>query len=374
MDTSPQLHPANPQNDPITAAVVAAAQAPQAAPQHIYVHHSSRGSFFGRLFAWAGWFGFAMCFFMLISMSLTMSDYFDTTGGVTEKFRSGDETSYIVDKVAVINISGVILEGEGYVKRQIDRVLKDDAVKAVVVRVDSPGGTVTGSDYIYHHLKEMKKEKDIPVVVSMGSMAASGGYYVSMAVGDQEKAIYAEPTTTTGSIGVIIPHYDISGLMERFDVKDNSISSHPRKQMLSMTRELPDEHREIIQGYVNESFERFKDIVKEGRPKFRTDGEALTKLATGEIFSADQAKKLGLVDEIGFIEEAIERAVELAGLDSDKVRVVEYERPVALFDLAGLMHAKQPSLDLATLLDLSAPRAYYLATSLPTLMTSKRAD
>lgn len=343
------------------------------APQHIIVHHKT-GSLLGRLFAWAGWAGFLFCGILIISMSVAMSDYFDTSEGITEKYHSGDEFSFSVDKVAIINVSGVIMDGQGYVKKQIDRVRKDDAVKAIVVRVDSPGGTVTGSDYIYHHLKELREELDIPLVVSMGSMATSGGYYVAMAVGDQEKAIYAEPTTTTGSIGVIIPHYDLSGLMDRFDVKDDSIASHPRKQMLSMTRPIPEEHREILQGHVNEMFDRFKDIVKEGRPKFKSDEPALVALATGEIFSANQAQKLGLVDEIGFLEEAISRAVELAGLDADMVRTVEYERPVSLFDFPGLAQARQPSLDLATLLDLSAPRAYYLATSLPTLITSRRAD
>src|SRR5688500_19769660 len=108
------------------------------------------------------------------------------------------------------------MEGDGFVKRQIDRIREDENVKAIVVRVDSPGGTVTGSDYIYHHLKKLRKEKNVPIVVSMGGMAASGGYYVSMAVGDEKDTIFAEPTCETGSIGVILPHYDLSGLMARY--------------------------------------------------------------------------------------------------------------------------------------------------------------
>ena len=381
METSPMPQGTPLHSDPITAAVVSAAAAPAPhygappPPQRIYVQHSSTGSFFGRMFAWAGWMGFLFCGLMLLGTLVTMSDYYDTTEGITESFHSGNEYSFAVDKVAIIDISGVILDGEGYVKNQIDRVLEDDSVQAVVVRVDSPGGTVTGSDYIYHHLEKMREELDIPVVVSMGGMAASGGYYVAMAVGDQERSIFAEPTTTTGSIGVIIPHYDISGLMAQYNVKDDSIASHPRKQMLSMTRPIPDEHREILQGYVNESFDRFKDIVKKGRPKFQKDDEALAKLATGEIFTANQAKKLGLVDEIGFIEDAIDRAIELAGLDKESTRVVKYDKPPDLFDLSGLMHSKQQTaFDLASLFDVSAPRAYYLSTSLPTLITSKRAN
>src|SRR5258706_10396683 len=224
--------------------------------------------------------------------------------------------------------------------KQIRTVRKDENVKGIVLRVDSPGGAVTGADYIFHHLKELKNEKGCPVVVSMGGMAASGGYYVSMVVGDQKDSIFAEPTTTTGSIGVIIPHYDISGLLSKFDVKDDSISSHERKQMLSMTRPIPKEHRDIIQGYVNETFDRFKMIVKEGRPKFTKDAAALDKLATGEIFSADQALKHGLVDKIGFLEDAVERAIELAHLTKDEVQVVKYKKPVSLLDDFALMQGR----------------------------------
>ena len=88
-----------------------------------------------------------------------------------------------------------------------------------------PGGTVTGSDYLYHHVRDLAADRELPLVVSMGSICASGGYYMAMAVGDQQDAIFAEPTTWTGSIGVVIPHYDFSGLLERFDVKDDSIAS-----------------------------------------------------------------------------------------------------------------------------------------------------
>jgi signal peptide peptidase SppA len=136
----------------------------------------------------------------------------------------------------VLRVAGIIAEGDGYAKRQIDRIREDENVKAVVVRVDSPGGTVTGSDYLYHHLTRLRKEKGVPLVVSMGSIAASGGYYVSMAVGDQEKSIFAEPSGATGSIGVIIPHYSLTGLMKRYEIENTSIASHPNKQMLSMTK------------------------------------------------------------------------------------------------------------------------------------------
>ena len=275
------------------------------------------------------------------------------------------------DESALADFCDVIIEGDGFVKRQIDRVREDKNVKAIVLRINSPGGTVTGSDYIYHHLSRLRKERKLPMVVSMGSMAASGGYYAAMAVADQPKSIYAEPTTTTGSIGVIIPHYDISGLLSRYDVKDDSIASHPRKQMLSMTRPIPDDHRRILQQYVDDSFDRFKDIVKSGRPAFRENPELLDELATGEIFSAMQAKENGLVDEIGFIEDAIDRALEMAGLDKETTRVVRYQKHVGLLDLPALAVSRsERSSDLSKLLELSTPRAYYLATSLPPFAAS----
>jgi protease-4 len=210
-------------------------------------------------------------------------------------------------------------------------------------------------------------------------MAASGGYYVSMAVEDQENSIFAEPTTTTGSIGVIIPHYNVAELMKEHGVVDDSIASHERKQILSMTRDLSPEHRAIIQSYVDESFGRFKNIVKSGRPLFQKDGEALDQLATGEIFSADQALKHGLVDKIGFIEEAIDRALELAKLQKDDVRVVKFNKPATLLGGLGAAEARQQlglnqMNGLSSLLELSTPRAFYLFTSFPTLAVSKRAD
>jgi len=327
------------------------------------------GSFFLRFFSFLGWAGFAICAFLLLGQYAALSDYFDDTNGIYERHHSGPRFSR--DKIAVIDISGVIVTGDGFVKDQIDRIREDESVKGVVVRVDSPGGTVTGSDYIYHHLKKLREEKGIPMVVSMGSIAASGGYYVSMAVGDQENAIFAEPTSTTGSIGVIIPHYDVSGLMQRYDVVDDSIASHPRKQMLSMTKPIPDEHREILQGYVDESFGRFKQIVLSGRPEFREQPETLDALATGEIFTATKAQEQGLVDEIGFIEDAIDRVTELAGLDAETTRVVRFERPVGLFDISGIaMSRSADRSQLAALLDLSSPRAYFLSTSLPPFVAS----
>ncbi len=371
MDKPTNPLPASEIPSPITSNIARTEQVP-AAP---IVIQQSRSAF-SRLLSWVGWTGFIFCGILLYGLLSQLSDYFDLTGGIAEKYHSGAKFSS--DKIAIISVDGTILDGDGFVKKQIDRVREDDQVKAVVLRIDSPGGTVTGSDYIYHHLKKLREEKiekhgDFPMIVSMGSMAASGGYYIAMAVGDQEKSIYAEPTTTTGSIGVIIPHYDVTGLMEKYGVKDDSIPTHPRKQMLSMTRPLTEEHREILKAYIGESFDRFKDIIKQGRPHFQKDSDALNQLATGEVFTANQAKKHGLIDEIGFIEAAIDRALELASLDKENTRVVEFHEPNKLFDL-GFVQAPSGhiSIDLGRLIDLSSPKAYYLSTSLPALAASER--
>jgi protease-4 len=332
-----------------------------------------------RFVSFVGWSLFLLTAATLLVVTLLLlsflgiySDYFDTTNGITEKYFSGSKTG--TEKVAILSIEGIIMEGDGFVKHQIDRIKDDDNVKAVVVRVDSPGGTVTGSDYILHHLNKLREEKKIPVVVSMGAIAASGGYYVSMAVGDQEKSIYAEPTSTTGSIGVIVPHYDIHKIMNDHGIFDDSIASHERKQMLAMTKEMPPEHRELIQQYVNEAFGRFKDIVKSGRPQYREKPEELDKIATGEIFSATKAKENGLVDEIGFIEDAVDRALELASLSKESTKVVKYKRPVALFDLGDIGSAESARGELSMLFELSMPKAYYLSSTLPAVFSSHRAD
>ncbi len=313
----------------------------------------------------------------IFGLTSAYQSYFSPPGGPQEKYHSLSKTAQ--EKIAIVEVVGTIMEGNGFVKEQLDRIREDADVVAIVLRVDSPGGTVTGSDYLYHHIRELCEDRDLPMVVSMGSICASGGYYLAMAVGDEEDAIFAEPTTWTGSIGVVIPHYDFSGLLEGWDIKDDSIASHKYKLMGSPTRSLNEEERaeerKLFQELVNLSFEGFKDIVRSGRPKFRADDAALDAIATGQIFTAKQARNKGLVDKIGFIEDAVERAVELAGRDIEAVRCVNYDEPTP--SLASLLSVKssQPSLlgaDLRSFLDMTAPRAYYLCTWLPSVLSNSR--
>jgi protease-4 len=321
-----------------------------------------RPSWLGRIVRWS----------LLILLVLLLVGWFAPSDrdNLREEWHSLSKTAN--EKIAVISVEGTIFGNADFVKHQIDRVRDDEDVKAIVVRVDSPGGTVTGSDYIYHHLKKLALEREIPMVVSMGSIAASGGYYVAMAAGDTKDTIFAEPTTWTGSIGVIIPHYNVADLLAEIKVQDDSIASNPLKMMGSPTRKFPEPIREeeqaILKGLVDSSFAGFKEIVLASRPSLRDDKNAQDVVFSGQIFTAKQAQEHKLIDRIGFIEEAIERAIELAALDKDDVRVVEYEQPRGLLDqmLFG-PQGRRPWPDLRGLAKLNVPQAYYLCTWFPAL-------
>ncbi len=314
---------------------------------------------------------------VIVGQSASYRSYFTPADAPKEKYHSLSETAE--DKIAIIKVEGPILDADGFIKKQIDRVREDKSVKAVVLRVDSPGGTVTASDFLYHHLLDMAEDRNLPIVVSMGSLCASGGYYMAMAAGDGEDVIYAEPTTWTGSIGVVIPQYDVSGLLESWNVQDESVVSHKYKLMGSPTRQLSEEEeeeqRKLLQELVDESFERFKNIVLSGRPELKNDAESLATATTGRIFTASQAKELKLVDEIGFLEVAINRAAELAGRKPDSLRCVQYEEPpTSLGMLLGVDSGVLPAgkTGLSAILDLAAPRAYYICTWLPAVLSNSR--
>jgi protease-4 len=167
---------------------------------------------------------------------------------------------------------------------------------------------------------------------------------------------------------VIIPHYDVSKLLSKYDIESDSIVSHPHKELGSWTKEMSPEERKKLQDQVNLLFARFKNIIKQGRPMFKADEDALNQVATGEVFTGEQAKDLMLVDEVGFIEDAIKRAADLADLGKDDYRVVEYQSPASLADvLSGNVQASRHPLDARALLELATPRAYYLYSWLPPL-------
>ncbi|MBX7165011.1 MAG: signal peptide peptidase SppA [Pirellulales bacterium] len=328
--------------------------------QKIILEQSRRGWFWW----WLLIIALAVSLFYNFELRQRYERYFSTADAPKEKYHSLSKTAE--DKVAIIRIEGTILDQDSFAKDQIDEVRRDTDVKAVVLRVDSPGGTVTASDYLYHHLVELLAKRDIPLVVSMGGLAASGGYYVAMACGDRPDVVYAEPTTWCGSIGVVIPHYNVAGLMEEWKIQEDSIKSHPLKTLGSFTKAMSEEERTILQKLVDEGFRRFKEVVAAGRPKLRADAALLDKVATGQVFATTEAIDLGLVDKQGFLEDAINRAIELASLDRNEVRVVEYEQDEELIDaLLSSASAPQRRSEWERLAELAVPRAYYLWTQLP---------
>ncbi len=222
-------------------------------------------------------------------------------------------------------------------------------MKAVLLKVDSPGGEVLASDDIYRVLWKFGEEHPgTPVVVSMGSLAASGGYYVSAPA----TWIVANDLTMTGSIGVIFHSYNYRGLLDKVGVKPAITKSGKLKDMMSGEKtaeeELPEE-RQIMQSMINESYGRFKEVIRKGRERAAqrngTDGKALAQdwetVADGRILSGREALAKGLVDELGTFEDAVERARKLAGIDD--ANLVSYDPPLSfgsLFRLLGQANAE----------------------------------
>jgi protease-4 len=340
----------------------------QPPPTRVILEHASPWGRWGTRIAWivAG-----VSLLAALGSAGAFAQYFQRDGRVVEKYHSLSKSAPA--KVAIVTLAGAIMGGDGFIRSQLDHVAEDESVKAIVLRVDSPGGTVSGSDEIHHRLGQLATKRDLPVVVSMGGIAASGGYYVAMANGGRDDVIFAEPATLTGSIGVIIPHFDLSKMLKRFDVRDDSVASGPLKEMLSPTKdrtpELADRERRLLKALVDDMFVRFKEIVRAGRPKL--DAEAVDKVATGQIFTAQQAKEAGLVDRIGFLEDAVARAVELAGLTDTTARVVKYSKPKGLLDeVLGGDAGAGSRVTLEAFAELTTPRAWYLCSWWPALVTA----
>jgi protease-4 len=234
------------------------------------------------------------------------------------------------EKLVVLYVDGVIAEGSSFGSsfeaqsfiEQLNQVIEDDLVKALVLRINSPGGTVVSSDEIYEKIIEVQQAGK-KVIVSMGNIAASGGYYIA-APADY---IFANRATLTGSLGVIFTLPNYQGIAEWIGYKETNIQSGQFKDLGNPLRELREDEKVIYQALIAESYERFVDIIAEGRQLTR---EQTYRLADGRIFSGNQALERGLVDELGSFEDAIAYTIEQIG--NDDVRVIEYERPFSLLD------------------------------------------
>lgn len=304
---------------------------------------------------------------------------------LTAHYHSGSKNAKH-DKIAIIRVEGVLMEGFlGYAKKQIEAAARDKDVKAVVLRVNSPGGTITASDELYHRLLQLRQGRlpratgEKPIVVSMASLAASGGYYISMA-GDY---IFAEETTLTGSIGVYAAFPNVTELGKKIGFKMDVIKQGEVKDGGSPFKEMMPEEREVWQDMVDAAYQRFLAVVEKGRPKIAGQLRSMVidkmregkdsrgnvvkfryvrRRADGGIFTARQAEEFRLVDQIGYLETALDKAAQLAELG--EYQAIEYERPRSLLELVlGIQSGAKPAgqLDPSQLTAGLTPRLWYLA-------------
>ena len=260
-----------------------------------------------------------MLFVMLVGGAVggTLGEEFN------EVYVSGDRSAK--ETIAVIDVRGLIFDEELYgrgvvkdVKEKLDKAGDNESVKAIMLAVDSPGGSITGSDILHRKIQQIKSEKKKKIVVLMKNVGASGGYYISAGA----DYIVAYPTTITGSIGVVVNTLNYQGLFDKIGLKEVVIKSGEKKDMLSGAREITEEEKKIITDIVMEMHQRFVGIVADGRKLPVPDVE---KLADGRIFSASQALEKKLIDQIGYFEDAEAAAKKLA--DLSRYRVIRYEKP-----------------------------------------------
>jgi len=236
-------------------------------------------------------------------------------------------------KILLLDVDGVLSEeGEAgalglgtrespvaRVREQLELARHDGEIRAVLLRVQSPGGTVTASDVVYREILRFKEETRRPVLAHCLGVCASGGYYVALAA----DRILAHPTTVTGSIGVVYSGLSVAGLMERWGVEDQTLKSGAFKDAGSPWRRMRPDERAHLQSVIDDLHARFVEVLRAGRPSL--DAAAAARLADGRIYSARQAKEAGLVDDVGYLPDAVKALEQRAGLASS--RVVAYRRP-----------------------------------------------
>jgi protease-4 len=315
----------------------------------------------------SSWFVRVLCSFLLLSVIVnfalisSQSSLTQLNSSSQEAFVSGDRDAK--DRIAIIKLEGTIMPPfTGRILDMIESASEDDTIKGVLLSIDSPGGFVADSHQIYHRLKQLAEKK--PIYVSMKRIAASGGVYAAMGIGETGK-IFAEPTTWTGSIGVIIPRYDMTGLSEKFGVTSDSLTTGEFKDSLNPFRPLSDRDREVWGAIIDDSFDRFVAIVAEGRAGL-DEATVREKLATGQIFTANQAVENGLIDAIAFEDEVIETMQTDLNIESMGVITYRYT-PTPLEILMGNIEARDPEVMWRKTLEATVPRALYYCSWLPVL-------
>lgn len=273
------------------------------------------------------------------------------------------------DKILLVDISGLITQEErsslsgikerpslvSRIKEELNKASKDSKIKAIVLRINSPGGTVTASDIIYHEIKKFKRERDVKVVASLMDIGTSGAYYVSLSA----NRIVIHPTSITGSIGVVVLKFNMESLLGKMGIEDETIKSGDKKDFMSPFRPQTTEERQLLQEIIDNLHRRFLSVI--ARERTGADMEEIARFADGRIFTADQAVKLKLVDKIGYLNEAIDTAKVEAGLGD--ARVVVYRRPYEYkSDIYSRSNFRPDILDIFshTLTDAMTPKFMYL--------------
>jgi protease-4 len=243
-------------------------------------------------------------------------------------------------KIAIIEVEGTLIDARagGFLQagenplslfvQELDQAAGDGSVKAIVLRVNSPGGSVTTSDTMYEALRTFKQKTHKPVVASAQEVMASGAYYVSCGA----DKIVAGPTSIVGSIGVIFETFDLVGAMDKLGIQSTAIKSAPMKDIGSPFKHMDEKERAVMQGMVDEYYARFKSVVTSNRPL--KDEQTLPLVTDGRVFSGTRATELGLVDRTGRLEDAIDLARELS--KSPGASVIMYKRP---FGYSGSIYA-----------------------------------
>ncbi|MCU0784857.1 MAG: signal peptide peptidase SppA [Verrucomicrobia bacterium] len=338
-----------------------------------------------------GWMIFALALLVLLAVSVlfNIGNVFQSVvhvqGLQVHRFAGPRLEETLVEdnntsaKIAVVNIDGIITSREmdqsGYnmvdvVKAQLKRAKEDHKVKAVILKVDSPGGEVLASDDISKAITEFQKQSCKPVIASMGSLAASGGYYVSAPC----QWIVANELTITGSIGVIMSTWNYRGLMNKVGLQPFTFKSGKFKDMLNGSREpgeITPEEKDMVQKLINETYDKFKSVVAEGRryahDKNKSEGQALARdwedYADGRVLSGKEAQQFGFVDELGDFDDAADRAKEIVGIHD--ANLVEYRVRYDLSDffrMFGKSDAHGVKVDLGVEFPkLEAGRLYFLS-------------
>jgi len=262
------------------------------------------------------------------------------------------------NKVVMINISGLMYDEQAEsVYQQLQAARSDRNVKGLIVRVNSPGGTISASDQVYQQIRKYRADKGKPVIAFMQSTAASGGYYASVACDE----IVAEPTAITGSIGVIMGHFVFGELLEnKLGILPVFLTMGEKKDWPSSFRPPTDQEIQYIrERLLKPAYDRFVEVVQEGRAKVLSPAQAQA-LADGSVYVAPQALSVGLIDKVGYLDDAIDLVKSRAGIQ--RAQVVEYRRPFTWSNLLGVQQKSMGAfkLDRTMLYELSTPEVLYL--------------